>query len=665
MSKISVVDQPIESIKNQDGEIVPRQQLTGNSDPDKLGTGDYAKSLAQFIRECGTPLTIGVQGEWGSGKTSLLNMIREEIEETERGTRGGGTRKGRDEYKTIWVNTWEHSLMKSPEECLLSIVEEIIEEIASADGSYKSADRAKKALAGLAQGALKVGAGVALGASGAKVADDLLSGHSSNRVKDLRQSLESIIDTVIKRDQNKVERFVIFIDDLDRLEPSVAVLVLELLKNIFTIENCVFVLAIDYQVVVKGLRSKFGEQNEDNEWEFRAFFDKIIQLPFMMPMASYDLKKYIHFHLTDLQYFTKGEKAYLEDGRLVRAVVLTLGHNPRSMKRLLNALSLIKLHNGDGLKETRLRQLVFALVCCQISFPRVFELLLREPEFTQWDDEFVDKITGGEAQDQQVSQALNQAIQINREDFDEEWERALFKIVWRKGWDRNRLPEISRLLSEIKDKILVGLKEIDFKKHLEDALKMTAVTAVASTDEGIFSAHSDENDNTETLNRILYWDRFSKEMSGSGCAFDPKVTKISPTHSTKYLYRRVDGLESLQFVMSTGSTSPLRVLSAPGEAEDALELFQFLKKHRPTIEEITGGKVTFKVGEDRSNQAMHFTAPKSRSGSGTLDQPENMDLADDVFQWLKEAQPKLEACLAELIGEKFDANDMTTTAAQL
>ena len=65
------------------------------------------------------------------------------------------------------------------------------------------------------------------------------------------------------------------------------------------------------------------------------------------------------------------------------------------MKRLLNSLSLLKLQHGVALKEFRERQLVFALVCCQISYPRIYELLLREPDFSSWDPEFVNKITGG------------------------------------------------------------------------------------------------------------------------------------------------------------------------------------------------------------------------------------------------------------------------------
>ena len=65
------------------------------------------------------------------------------------------------------------------------------------------------------------------------------------------------------------------------------------LKIYLILKDCVFVLAIDYQVVVKGLVGKFGKPTPENEWEFRAFFDKIIQLPFSMPMGNYDIANYV------------------------------------------------------------------------------------------------------------------------------------------------------------------------------------------------------------------------------------------------------------------------------------------------------------------------------------------------------------------------------------
>ena len=92
---ISVSDQPVSSVvKDKNEGVIPRKDLSTQENPDTLETGAYAATLATFIKECDTPLTIGVQGEWGSGKTSLLNMVREDIEEPIRSAQGRKQIKG-------------------------------------------------------------------------------------------------------------------------------------------------------------------------------------------------------------------------------------------------------------------------------------------------------------------------------------------------------------------------------------------------------------------------------------------------------------------------------------------------------------------------------------------------------------------------------------------
>ena len=99
------------------------------------------------------------------------------------------------------------------------------------------------------------------------------------------------------------KRLVIFIDDLDRLNPEVAVELLEIIKLFVNVENSIFVLAIDYEVVVKGVRKKYGENL--SEEKCRNFFDKIIQLPFKMPVERYNLTELVRkavqeqTHMTD------------------------------------------------------------------------------------------------------------------------------------------------------------------------------------------------------------------------------------------------------------------------------------------------------------------------------------------------------------------------------
>jgi uridine kinase len=60
--------------------IVDQALEAGGSD--SLEIASYHEALVDFIKKTDTPMTIGVQGEWGSGKTSLLNQIWNRLEES-------------------------------------------------------------------------------------------------------------------------------------------------------------------------------------------------------------------------------------------------------------------------------------------------------------------------------------------------------------------------------------------------------------------------------------------------------------------------------------------------------------------------------------------------------------------------------------------------------
>ena len=94
----SVVDKPKEHSQN-----------------DLLEIQKYTDGLIKFISSSATPITIGVQGEWGSGKTSLLNTIKEELCD-----------KDGAEHFPIWINTWKYSLLSSPNETLMQIISGLV-----------------------------------------------------------------------------------------------------------------------------------------------------------------------------------------------------------------------------------------------------------------------------------------------------------------------------------------------------------------------------------------------------------------------------------------------------------------------------------------------------------------------------------------------------------
>jgi hypothetical protein len=145
----------------------------------------------------------------------------------------------------------------------------------------------------------------------------------------LKEQFAKIVDKAKGEDG----RVVIFVDDLDRLNPEIAVELLEVMKLFMDVPSCVFVLAIDYEVVVSGVRKKFGR--DMSEEKCRSFFDKIIQLPFRMPVDSYHIEKM-------LQNILNGElENYINAiGILIKN---TLGANPRTLKRLSNSFFLLRM----------------------------------------------------------------------------------------------------------------------------------------------------------------------------------------------------------------------------------------------------------------------------------------------------------------------------------
>jgi len=444
----SIVDKPKESDQN-----------------DLLGIEKYTEGLIRFIDASATPITIGIQGEWGSGKTSLLNTLRQVLCEKEGA-----------QYHSVWLNTWEYSLLSSTDETLIKIISGLVVQIGSMQDE-KLSEKGKKAFAVMGSLAKKFG-GTVEGISGklielaGEAVETSLTKPQDNSIQALRIALQDVIDEALKRNDKKA--FIFFIDDLDRLDPAVAVQILELIKNLFDLKNCIFVLAIDYGVVVKGLQSKFGQITEENEWEFRAFFDKIIQLPFSMPISSYDISKYLKALLVKVNYFSPKDldnEITLE--QIVEIVGYSVGTNPRALVRLTNSVSLIEMIRGNDKIESSERVIEFALVCIQIAYPIIYRLIQKDPNFTEWDEQFVYEILRSRKIDLSDLELLQ-----NTDEFDDEWEQNLWKICQINDFLKQRVYQLSKLLNFIDEYIPLKNDE-----KLGDAvnrlLQMSAFTSVS------------------------------------------------------------------------------------------------------------------------------------------------------------------------------------------
>lgn len=463
---------------------IPRQA----GSKDLLGVDKYVNALVNFISTAQMPTTLAIQGEWGSGKTSLMNQVRYHLCEMP------DVPDVTKPYHGIWVNTWQYSLMQSPGQVLMSVIQGVTGEvlgIMQARHKTKLDDAISKVGAIFGKIA-KVGARAAVSTVGidSDVVDELLQPENkSSGPEAFRKALSEAIQNCLEEDAkagNKNKGFIFFIDDLDRLDPPVAVQILELLKNLFEVENCIFLLAIDYEVVVKGLEPKFGPLTEKNEREFRSFFDKIIQLPFTMPISAYNVTAYLTEALSGIGYCTKEELEGSIAGRegslaevLTEMVLLSTGANPRSVKRLINSLSLIQIMHETAEQGTPLTQrekvINFGFVCVQIAYPTVYDMLLHEPDFKGWDGKIARHFRFN---------AIESAVQENLEEveeFDEEWEQILFRACRSSSYLSARMFSVSRLLNLIGSLIP---EDLVFESEVERILGLASVTTVSTMDTG-------------------------------------------------------------------------------------------------------------------------------------------------------------------------------------
>ena len=445
---------------------------------DLLGVDKYTNALIQFIETCQMPTTLAIQGEWGSGKTSLLNQIRYRLCESALNTKEVNNEKP---YYGIWVNTWQYSLMKSKDEALIAIIGGLTNEILSIikDKHESKAKATINKVKGLFSKLGKAGAKAAASTVGLEtdIVDSFLESEDGEvNLLQFKQALQDAINECLDEDRkngNNNLGFIFFIDDLDRIDPPVAVEILELIKNIFEVDNCLFVLAIDYEVVVKGLVPKFGPLTEKNEREFRSFFDKIIQLPFSMPIANYDVTKFLIHSLEDIGYIdNRFDNNEVLKEKLADLTLLSVGTNPRSLKRLINTLSLLNIIGKiEDESEKKIHELLinYALVCIQIAYPKIYELLNQEPSFREWNDQTAKKLRLTELNESQLI-VLN-----STNEFDEEWEKVLFRKCQQDPYMASRSFQISQLLNYI---IELVPENLNFTEEITRIIGFSAVTSV-------------------------------------------------------------------------------------------------------------------------------------------------------------------------------------------
>ena len=330
---------------------------------DEFKIDEYILGLSNFISGCETPLTLAIQGDWGTGKTSIMYQVEEKLKE-----KSFNNSKGK--IKTIFFNTWQYSQFDMDKNLAVMLITDLIDELEVTD--VKKIENLKKSLAVITKSMeyLKLDFGLL---NIEKINNQLLkfisNEEKSNNLKNLKQNLQNMIDESVK--ENNYEKIVIFIDDLDRLFPQKAIEFLEILKLFLDCRNCVFVLAIDYNVVLRGTKNKYGD-DLDNE-KGKAFFEKIIQVPFTVPVVNYHMENFVNVSLQKINFYFDNDVTK----NITQLIRDSIGNNPRSINRLFNSVSLLMhILNPNNELENDDKLLIIATVCFQLRFDEAYDYLL-------------------------------------------------------------------------------------------------------------------------------------------------------------------------------------------------------------------------------------------------------------------------------------------------
>lgn len=333
MGNLGLTDAPLESLA---GEL--------------LGVSEHIGALVTFISQCNTPMTIAIQGDWGTGKTSMMNLVRSRL--TDLG------------IESVWFNTWQFSQFNLQEDVPVALLMELLQSIGIEESKLKD-----MAL-GLFKRTAEVGAAFLGGKGVSDVVNKFFSASPLDifaQIKQLRENVQNAINTKLKNGRS--DRLAIFVDDLDRMNPGKAVELLEVIKNFLDLKGCVFVLAVDYGVVSAGARMKYGA--EMDEAKGRSFFDKIIQLPFNLPVSQYNIGRY----LKNILNIRDDELPYYRE-----LAANSIGTNPRSLKRMANVMNLLELlaakNYGESLKKPEFRRMLFAILCLQMAYEPAYNAII-------------------------------------------------------------------------------------------------------------------------------------------------------------------------------------------------------------------------------------------------------------------------------------------------
>ncbi len=436
---------------------------------DLLGYRFHAKLLKDIVLDDNMlPTSIGIFGNWGYGKSSLMLLMQKEVDIEIAKQKDAGK-----EWRVLQVrfNGWQYENYESTKYTLIQVLLDSVESYLSADkGFFEKLDGLLRRI-----NLLKVGVLLfkkyAWSQIPSEIKDHLPSSEElkacidvdnidkfraefeNDRTSLFVTSFRKLFESIIKDAQFK--SVIVYIDDLDRCSGERMIECIEAIKLFLNVDHTAFVLGADERMVELAIKEHYPVQDRNKSVIYSPFSDyleKLIQIPYRLPKLSFgEQATYIMFLLLKSKYpnyfdgvlanyykFKDKEpfkvytyKQFKQDlnGRnipdveklleIVPMMNRFLNGTPRQLKRFLNTfdlrLRMVKVASMREINEIILAKLM--LLEYNFKYQKLFESLYGMQQTNQGTIKDIDKVESNARQNKNLG--------------DKRWEEwADDKLVW-------------------------------------------------------------------------------------------------------------------------------------------------------------------------------------------------------------------------------------------
>jgi hypothetical protein len=260
---------------------------------DLLGFDAVVAPVVEAIcREESRPLTIGIRGGWGTGKSTLLKLIEDALASNHP-----------NQFMVVKVDPWE---FENAEQLRSTLVEIVLTELHDRIGDDAGLGEKVRRLLGrvrfgkIATSLLKGAATVPLD-GGWGMVGQLVKGMTAdvdsfvapadeeNVIPPTMHGFRAEFGTLITdlHEAKGIEKVIVLVDDLDRCLPNAVVESLEAIKLFLSVDRMVFVMAADEEMVRAAIAASLAGTGRASTFA-NLYLEKIVQLPLTIPALTPD-----------------------------------------------------------------------------------------------------------------------------------------------------------------------------------------------------------------------------------------------------------------------------------------------------------------------------------------------------------------------------------------